>query len=82
MRLNSLQVANELRDQGANVMLYPEEVSLKKQLKYADNKSIPWVIVIGPDEVKSKKVQLKNMESGEQSLVDLSEITAAVTSSV
>lgn len=62
----SIMTANQLRDKGLAVMLYPNADALKKQFKYADKKGIPWVVVAGPDEVKEKKVLLKNMESGNQ----------------
>lgn len=65
----SLSVANELRKQDVSAMLYPEAIPLKKQFKFADNKEIPWVIVVGPDEVKEKKVLLKEMRTGEQELL-------------
>lgn len=63
---NSLQIAEELRSQGVPTMLYPEVAPLKKQFKYADNKGIPWVVVIGPDEASKGKIVLKNMANGEQ----------------
>lgn len=65
-----VKVASLLRNNGINTELYPdEEARLDKQLKYADKKSIPYVIVIGPEEVKKDTVVLKNMQTGEQKSV-------------
>lgn len=66
---NSLQTANVLRGAGISVMLYPDVCPLRKQFKYASSKEIPWVIVIGPEEIKQKVVQVKNMSTGEQKAV-------------
>lgn len=64
----SLSVAQKLRKNGVSTILYPESVPLKKQFKYADRKGIPFVVVVGPDERKQKKVLLKNMRTGKQEL--------------
>lgn len=69
----SLEVANALRQNGINAMLYPEFDSLKKQFTYADKKKIQWAIVLGPDEVKMGKVNLKNLEKKEQQTLTISE---------
>jgi len=74
----SLLVADKLRRDGISVMLYPQADGLKKQFKFASEKGIPWVVVIGPDEMKSKKVQLKNMESGKQEESDVSSVAAKI----
>ncbi len=57
----SIQLANKLRKNGISVMLYPEAIKLSKQFKYADKKNIPFVAVIGPDEIKTEKIVIKNM---------------------
>lgn len=63
----SINLANLLRDAGINTELYPEDsAKLDKQLKYADAKSIPYVVIIGPEEVKENKVVLKNLKTKEQ----------------
>lgn len=63
----SINVSKTLRESGINTELYPNEtVRLDKQLKYADKKGIPYVIIIGPEEVKDKKILLKNLKTGEQ----------------
>jgi histidyl-tRNA synthetase len=63
----SLQVARELRQAGITTEFYPAVDKLPNQLKYADKKGIPWVVIIGEEEAKQNKVTLKNMTTGEQS---------------
>lgn len=75
---NYIEAANNLRQKELKVMLYPEETKLKKQFKYADRKGIPWVIIIGEDEVKQKKVTLKNMKTGEQEMMDIDQVAEKV----
>lgn len=74
----SLKIADGLRKEGLSVMLYPEAVTLKKQFKYADNKGIPWVVVAGPEELEKKKIQLKNMETGDQKECSVGEVPSKV----
>jgi histidyl-tRNA synthetase len=63
----SSKVASILREANINTELYPsDENKLDKQLKYADKKGIPYVVVVGPEEVEKNVVKLKNMKSGEQ----------------
>lgn len=63
---NSFKLTQDLRSEGINAELYLEAVKLEKQLKYADRKGIPFVIVQGPDEAKKGTVQLKDMKSKTQ----------------
>jgi len=63
---SSIQISAELRDAGYRVEWYPEPVRLQRQFKYADRNEIPLVVIIGPDELESDKVSLKDMVSGEQ----------------
>lgn len=66
----SIEIANELRDSGINTELYLNpEAKLDKQLKYADRKDIPYVIIIGPEEVKKKAVTLKDLKKKSQKTV-------------
>ncbi len=55
-----------LRSEGIKSELYPESVKLKKQMQYADKNNIPYVIIVGKDEIDSGKLSLKNMKTGEQ----------------
>lgn len=65
-----------VRAAGHNAEIYPEPAKMKKQMGYADNKNIPFVAIVGETEMKSDKVMLKNMQSGEQELVSLDELIA------
>ena len=68
-------VNQSLRDKNISCELYPDaETKLQKQLKYASRKDIPYVIIIGPEEVKEKKVTLKEMETGKQQLLNNQEL--------
>jgi histidyl-tRNA synthetase len=62
----SLISANALRDNNISTMLYPKLASLNQQLKYADNKNIPFALIIGGDEVKENQVTLKDLKTREQ----------------
>lgn len=66
--------AKELRAQGVRVEVYPEPAKMKKQMGYADTKGIPYVAIVGGNEMESRTVMLKNMSSGEQKLVTLDEM--------
>jgi len=62
----TLKLAQTLRNSKINAEVYPETVRLDKQLKYADKKGIPYVVIIGPEEVKENKIVLKNLKTKEQ----------------
>ena len=72
----ALRWAKELRAHNIAVEVYPEPTKMKKQMSYADAKQIPFVAIVGGDEMAQNKVMLKNMTSGEQNLVDLEELIA------
>ena len=63
-----------LRAIGVNTEIYPEPAKMKKQMSYADNKRIPFVAIVGETEMNSGKVMLKNMKTGDQSLLSLEEL--------
>ena len=66
LRNKSIEVANKLRENDINTELYLDDAKMEKQLKYADQKGIPFVVIIGPDEAKNNTVTLKNMKTREQ----------------
>ncbi len=70
----ALKWAKELRQAGKAVEVYPEPAKMKKQMSYADAKQIPFVAIVGGDEMAQNKVMLKNMTTGEQKLVTLEEL--------
>lgn len=65
---------NKIRAAGINSEIYPEPTKLKKQMKYADDRKVPYVILVGTDEMASGQFSLKNMASGEQEKLSLEEI--------
>lgn len=67
----SLKITDLLRQNNINTEIYLDSsAKLEKQLKYADKKGIPYVIIIGPDELSSKKMILKEMKTGKQQIFD------------
>lgn len=66
--------AQMLRAQGIRVEVFPEPTKMKKQMAYADAKQIPFVAIVGGDELAAQKVMLKNMLTGEQQLCEPNEI--------
>ena len=70
----ALKWAKELRAKGIAVEVYPEPAKMKKQMGYADDKHIPYVAIVGGDEMASQTVMLKEMSSGTQQQVDLPEL--------
>lgn len=71
---NNIELAGRLRETGVKVMLYPDTIKLDKQFKYADKKQIKYVLIIGEEEAKSNKINVKNMQTGEQNLYTLDEV--------
>lgn len=65
----------KLREAGINSDIYPEPTKLKKQLDYADKRAVPYVILIGSDEMESGILTIKNMKTGEQQKLTLAEIS-------
>ncbi len=76
---NSIKVANALREAGINTELYLDaNIKLEKQLKYADQKGIPYVVIIGPDEAKNNTVTLKNLKAKTQQTISLDEAISSL----
>lgn len=72
--LFSLKAIKQLRLQGIHAELYPDAVKMKKQMAHADKRAIPFVVLVGEEEMNSNTFTLKNMVSGEQSKVSLSDL--------
>jgi len=70
----ALRWAKELRAKGIAVEVYPEPTKMKKQMGYADDKKIPYVAIVGGNEMETNTVMLKNMATGEQKQVTLDEL--------
>lgn len=72
--LYALPLLQQLREANIAAELYPSSAKLKKQMSYADDKSIPYVVLIGSDEIQSGILTLKNMQSGDQQKLSATEI--------
>lgn len=70
----ALEVATALRSQNINAEVYLENKKIKAKFKYADRLAIPYVIVIGEDEIANNTVTLKNMQTGEQETLKIEEV--------
>ena len=64
---------NELRENNISSELYPNNDKIKKQMNYANNKGVQFVVMIGEDEMKSGQLTTKNMSTGEQKVMSISE---------
>ena len=64
----------ELRNNNISSELYPNNDKLKKQMNYANNKGVQFVVMIGEDEMKSGQLTIKNMSTGEQNEMSISEL--------
>ena len=72
--MRSLQIIGELRKAGISAELFPSNDKMKKQMGYANNKAIPFVAIIGEQELTDGTVALKNMTTGEQKIVTAEEL--------
>ena len=73
-----LPVLSAARDAGIRAELYPDSAKMKKQMSYANDKNIPFVAIVGENEMNEGKLTLKNMTTGEQSLLTPEELLAVV----
>ena len=72
--MHSLQIIGKLRKEGISAELFPSSDKIKKQMGYANNKAIPFVAIIGEQEMNDGTVALKNMVTGEQKNVTTEEL--------
>ena len=68
-QMASLGIIRTLRDKGIAAEIYPEAAKMKKQMEYANRRMIPYVVIIGSNELAEGKATVKNMRSGEQQTV-------------
>ena len=69
-----LPIINKVRSQGIRAEIFPDAAKMKKQMSYANAKQIPFVVLAGENEMNAGKVTLKNMETGDQSLLSTEEL--------
>jgi histidyl-tRNA synthetase len=70
----ALNILRKLRRNGIPSQIYPEITKIKKQMQYANDNSIPFVAIIGDNEIEQNVVMFKNMENGEQKLMKIDDI--------
>lgn len=66
-----LKMLKAAREAGINAELYPSSAKMKKQMKYANDKNVPFVAIVGSQELADGTLSLKNMDTGDQQVVDL-----------
>ncbi len=76
----SIKALAQLRAADIKCEVYPDAVKIKKQMNYANKKGVPFVLMIGGDEIREGKFQLKNMKTGEQQKLNMEEIILHLSS--
>ena len=77
----SLKMIKQLRSKGVCAEIYPDSAKMKKQMTYANDMAVPYVAMVGESEMAQGKMALKNMTTGEQSLVTVDEADALIQAS-
>lgn len=75
---NAIELTTKLRANNISATFYPLADKLGKQFKYANNIKVPFVAVLGPDEITANKIMVKNMATGEQELVNFEELISTL----
>ena len=74
----SMNMLAKVRAAGIRAEIFPDAAKMKKQMSYANAKNIPFVAIVGENEMNEGKAMLKNMETGEQNLVSVEELIAKI----
>jgi histidyl-tRNA synthetase len=77
-----LKVLRILRDMNIRAELYPDQISLKKQMSYANSKKIPFILMAGENEINNNCIKVKNMSSGEQKAISMKELKKFVENEI
>ncbi|MBU2951445.1 histidine--tRNA ligase [Tamlana agarivorans] len=80
--LFSLKAIKALRKNGINAELYPDSAKMKKQMNHANKREIPFVVLVGDEEIKAYQFTLKNMISGEQDKLSIEDLILKVKETV
>ena len=72
--LYTIPIVKQLREAGIPAEIYTDETKLKKQFDYAEKKGIPFLAIVGEDEVTNSKISLKNLSTGEQKVIEKQDI--------
>ena len=73
-----LPLIRQCREAGIRAEIFPDKAKMKKQMSYANAKSIPFVVIVGENEMQEGKMKLKNMDTGEQRLVTIDELIQTI----
>lgn len=74
-----LPIIQQVRTAGLSAEIYPDSAKMKKQMSYANAKQIPFVALAGDDEMQAEKITLKNMTTGEQTLLTPQQLIESIT---
>ena len=77
-QMASMQIIRTLRDAGIAAEIYPEAAKMKKQMEYANRRMIPYVVIIGSNELAERRATVKNMRTGEQQSVEFEAVADAL----
>ena len=77
-QMASMQIIRTLRDAGIAAEIYPEAAKMKKQMEYANRRAIPYVVIIGSNELAERRATVKNMRTGEQQSVEFEAVASAL----
>ena len=72
----AMQAIQKLRKEGVKVELYPDAIKVGKQFMYADKRQIQYAVIVGETEMNEDKFSLKNLLSGEQTLLSFEDLKA------
>ena len=74
----NIEVLQALRENGIACELYPDAIKFDKQLKYANKRSMPFIAMIGDEELKEDVISVKNFKTGEQKKMTLADMITAL----
>ena len=77
-QMASMQIIRTLRDAGIAAEIYPEAAKMKKQMEYANRRMIPYVVIIGSNELAERRATVKNMRTGEQQSMEFEAVASAL----
>ncbi len=74
----NIEILEALRSNGISCELFPDAIKFDKQLKYANKRNMPFIAMIGEDEIKDQLISVKNFTTGEQKKMTLEEMVILV----
>ena len=74
----SLQLLRKVRDAGIAAEIYPDAAKMKKQMEYANRRGIPFVVIVGSQELEARRATVKDMRSGEQRQIGFERLAEAL----